>query len=388
MSGPLSHLKILDLSRILAGPWATQMLGDMGADVLKIERPGAGDDTRHWGPPFLKGKDGGKGDAAYFLAANRNKASLEIDITTSEGQARVRTLAKDADVLVENFKVGGLARYGLDYDSLKGLNPRLIYCSITGFGQTGPYATRPGYDLLVQAMGGLMSITGQPDSVPGGGPVKVGVAVADIMTGMYATAAILAAVAERERSGQGQHIDLALLDCQVAMLANQAMNYLVTGRPPGRLGNGHPNIVPYEVFETVDGHVVVAVGNDTQFQRFTAVAGADWADDDRFSTNAARVVHRDVLCPMIAEVLRRKETAHWIERLEKVSIPCGPVNDIAAALRDPQVVHRGLVQPHERGGEEIRTVANPIVFSRTPLTADQPPPSLGAATRKGWREHD
>nr|WP_210413999.1 CaiB/BaiF CoA-transferase family protein [Luteithermobacter gelatinilyticus] len=377
MNGPLSHVRVVDLSRVLAGPWATQMLGDLGAEVIKIEQPASarhpgGDDTRGWGPPFLENADGTQGDAAYFLCANRNKDSRAIDFTTAEGQAQVRDLVRESDVVVENFKVGGLKKYGLDYDSLKQINPGLIYCSITGFGQSGPYAARPGYDFLIQGMGGLMSLTGSPES----GPQKVGVAIADLMTGMYASVAIVAALNHKERTGEGQHIDLALLDCQVAMLANQNMNYLIGGTPPGLLGNAHPNIVPYEAFATKDGHLILAVGNDGQFARFAALIGRDdWAADSRFKTNAARVQHRDLLIPLIGEVLREKTTADWIAALEDINVPCGPVNRLDQVFEDPQVKHRGLLRELMReDGTCIPTVANPIKFSRTPVTYRKAPP--------------
>lgn len=372
MAGPLSHIKVLDLSRILAGPWSTQMLGDLGADVTKIEKPGSGDDTRHWGPPFTQNADGSAGDAAYFLCTNRNKTSRTLDISTQEGQAEIQKLVKDSDIVVENYRVGGLKKYGLDYDSLAKINPGLIYCSITGFGQTGPYAARPGYDFLIQAMGGLMSITGEPD----GPPEKVGVAIADLMTGMYATIGILGALAHRDRTGEGQYIDLALLDCQIAMLANQGTNYMVGGKTPERLGNAHPNIVPYQVFDTQDGHLILAIGNDTQFGRFSELVGkADWVTDKRFATNEGRVINRDVLTPQINDIMKSRTTAQWIDVLEQHNVPCGPVNTIEEALNDPQVIHRNMRRDITRAdGTKIPLIANPINFSKTPVDYKKAPP--------------
>lgn len=375
--GALSHIKVLDLSRILAGPWSTQLLGDLGAEVIKVERPGVGDDTRSWGPPFLHNTDGTPGDAGYFLCANRNKQSVQIDITSAKGQAEICTMVKTADIVVENYKVGGLKKYGLDYDSLRQINPGLIYCSITGFGQTGPYANRPGYDFLIQAMGGMMSITGEKDGMPGAGPQKVGVAVADIMTGMYATVGILAALAHRDRTGEGQYIDLALLDCQMAMLANQNMNYLVGGQSPERMGNAHPNIVPYQVFETGDGHLILAVGNDGQFRRFAELNGKGWADDERYATNPARVQNREGLVAQVSTVMQGKSTADWIGVLEQHNVPCGPVNSIEQAFNDPQVIHRGMKRQIIReDGVTIPTVGNPLKFSKTPVHYDLAPPRL------------
>ncbi|MFW5833514.1 MAG: CaiB/BaiF CoA transferase family protein, partial [Pseudomonadota bacterium] len=343
MSGPLAQLRVLDLSRVLAGPWATQYLADMGAEVIKIERPGTGDDTRQWGPPWAQPpSDGDPGLSAYTLATNRGKRSLALDLTTSEGQHLLRQLARRADVLVENFKVGALARYGLDAASLTALNPRLIYCSITGFGQSGPYAQRAGYDFLIQAMGGLMSITGAPDA-DGGEPMKVGVAISDLLTGLYATTAILTALAQRERTGKGEVIDMALLDCTVAALANQATNFLVSGRTPERLGNAHPNVVPYQVFRTADGFMILAIGNDGQFRRFCRAAGCDeLAGDPRFRTNAGRVEHRAELIEALERRIERDTTVAWMELLEPVGVPCGPINDLAAVFADPQVQARGL----------------------------------------------
>lgn len=376
----LSGLRVLDLSRVLAGPWAGQMLADLGADVVKIERPGSGDDTRAWGPPYLRDADGrDTSEAAYFLCANRNKRSLAIDLTTAEGQVRVRELVANADVLIENFKVGGLAGYGLDYASLSVLNPRLIYCSITGFGQDGPYAQRAGYDFMIQALGGMMSVTGRAEGEPGAGPVKVGVAVTDILTGLYASNAILAAVVERERSGLGQHIDLSLLDVQVACLANQSLNYLTTGTPPKRMGNAHPNIVPYQDFPSADGDFILTVGNDSQFRRFCSVAGhPEWAEDPRFATNAQRVAHRDLLIPLIRQVTVFRTTDQWMADLEQAGVPCGPINDLAQVFADPQVLARGLKvrMAHPLSGE-VDLVANPIRLSRTPVEYRLAPPLLG-----------
>ncbi|HMX10998.1 MAG TPA: CaiB/BaiF CoA-transferase family protein [Burkholderiaceae bacterium] len=389
--GALDGIKVLDLSRVLAGPWAGQMLADLGADVVKVERPGAGDDTRAWGPPWLKDAEGrDTRDAAYFFCANRNKRSVAIDIATPEGQALVRQLAAQADVLLENFKVGGLKQYGLDYDSLKTVNPRLIYCSITGFGQDGPYAQRPGYDFLIQGMGGLMSVTG-PAEVPradgesapeGQGPQKVGVALVDIMTGLYASIGVLAALQHRHATGEGQHIDLALLDVQVAALANQTANYLIGGRVPRRMGNAHPNIVPYQDFPTADGDMIVAVGNDGQFARLAESAGhPEWAADERFATNAARVANRATLIPLLRQATVMRTTREWIERLEAAGVPCGPINRLDEVFADPQVVARGLrvELPHPVAGS-VPGVANPIRLSASPVAYRTAPPTLGQHT--------
>ena len=391
--GALAGLKVLDLSRVLAGPWASQLLGDLGADVIKVEKPGAdgkgGDDTRGWGPPWLAdGAGKPTTDAAYFLCTNRNKRSLTVDMTRPEGQAILRELAAQSDVVLENFKVGGLKAYGLDYASLAALNPKLVYCSITGFGQDGPYAARAGYDFLIQGMGGLMSVTGRADDEEGAGPQKVGVALTDILTGLYATIAIQAALAHREKSGRGQHIDLALLDVQVACLANQAMNYLVSGRAPRRMGNGHPNIVPYQDFPTADGDMILAIGNDGQFARFCDIAGhAAWAADPRFASNAARVSNRGELIPLLRQATVMKTTAQWIALLENAAVPCGPINDLAAVFADPQVLHRGLRVdlPHAAGGTAPQ-VANPIRFSATPIDNRLAPPLLGQDTEAVLRE--
>ncbi|HSX88215.1 MAG TPA: CaiB/BaiF CoA-transferase family protein [Pseudomonas sp.] len=385
MSGALSHLRVLDLSRVLAGPWAGQILADLGAEVIKIERPGVGDDTRHWGPPFASNAAGeSTGEAAYYLSANRNKQSLTVDFTRAEGQRIVRELAAKADILIENFKVGGLAAYGLDYAALKELNPKLIYCSITGFGQNGPYAKRAGYDFMIQGLGGLMSLTGRAADEEGAGPVKVGVALTDILTGLYSTAAILAALASREQTGAGQHIDMALLDVQVACLANQAMNYLTTGTAPKRLGNAHPNIVPYQDFPTADGDFILTVGNDSQFRKFCEVAGLTaLADDPRFSSNKARVAHRGELIPLIRQATVFKTTAEWIDALERAGVPCGPINDLAQVFADPQVQARGLrfELPHALAGS-VPQVASPIRLSATPIQHRNAPPLLGEHTEQ------
>jgi crotonobetainyl-CoA:carnitine CoA-transferase CaiB-like acyl-CoA transferase len=382
-SPPLAGVRVLDLSRVLAGPWAGQLLADLGADVIKVERPGAGDDTRAWGPPYLKDETGrDTSETAYFLCANRNKRSVTIDMASAEGQALLRRLAQQADVLLENFKVGGLKQYGLDYTSLSPLNPRLVYCSITGFGQTGPYAPRPGYDFLIQGMGGLMSITGRADGEEGAGPQKVGVALTDIMTGLYAAIAVLAALAERERSGRGQYIDLALLDVQIACLANQASNYLAGGVVPRRMGNAHPNIVPYQDFPTADGDMILAIGNDSQFAKFCAIAGhPEWAEDPRFATNPQRVAHRAVLIPLLRQVTVMRTTHEWIETLEAAGVPCGPINRMDEVFADPQVRARGLRLdlPHPSAGR-VSLVANPIRFSDSPVSYRNAPPLLGQHT--------
>ena len=387
MSNALSHVSVLDLSRILAGPWAGQVLADLGADVVKIERPQGGDDTRAWGPPFLRdvaGGDTARPDAAYYLCANRNKKSVTVDFTTEAGRAIVRNLARDSDVVLENFKVGGLKAYGLDYESLKAINPRIIYCSITGFGQTGPYAARPGYDFLVQAMGGLMSITGRGAGEIGEGPQKAGVAVTDILTGLYAAVGILAALSHRERTGIGQHIDLSLLDVQVACLANQAMNYLVGGDVPARLGNAHPNIVPYQDFPTLDGFMIIAVGNDSQFASLcTALDIGPVAFDPRYASNQGRVINRASLIDRLCAITRTRPTSAWIAALEAAGVPCGPINSIDQVFADPQVKARGmeLTLPHPVSGT-VPVVANPLRLSETPVTYRTAPPLLGAHTRE------
>ena len=387
----LDGVRVLDLSRVLAGPWCTQTLADLGADVIKVERPGLGDDTRSWGPPFLPGAGAqDRGDAAYFLCANRNKRSITCDISTREGQDLIRRMAARSDVFVENYKVGDMARYGLDYPSLAALNPRLVYCSITGFGQSGPYRERAGYDYAAQGMGGLLSVTGERDDL-GGGPQKVGVAVADLFTGMYATVAILAALRHAQACGQGQHIDIALLDTQVAMMANLATNYLVDGRVPGRSGNAHVNIVPYQVFEVLPpepapagahDHMILAVGNDQQFAKFCAVAERpDLAADARFAKNLGRVQHRDILIPMLADVMKTRTKADWLARLEAVKVPAGPINNLAEVFADPQVQERAMVTHWEHPGErDLRLVSSPIKLSKTPVQHKLPPPLLGQHT--------
>jgi crotonobetainyl-CoA:carnitine CoA-transferase CaiB-like acyl-CoA transferase len=395
----LSGVRVLDLSRVLAGPWCTQTLADLGADVVKVERPSTsthpgGDDTRTWGPPFLKDRDGrDTTDAAYYLGTNRNKRSITVDIAQPQGQALIRRMAQQCDVFVENYKVGDMARYGLDSAALCALNPRLVYCSITGFGQTGPYRDRAGYDYAVQGMGGLMSVTGPSrreiaDDAPGGGPQKVGVAVADLFTGMYATTAILAALRHRDRTGQGQAIDMALLDTQVAMLANLGAGYLATGIAPERAGNAHQNIVPYQVFEVADGHVILAVGNDRQYAKFCEVAGRpDLATDPRFVRNAGRVLERATLVPLLAAEMKRRSRADWLAALEAVKVPCGPINDLAQVFADPQVQARAMTVEiaHPRAGK-VRVIASPIKLSATPVRYRRAPPLLGADTDEVLRE--
>jgi crotonobetainyl-CoA:carnitine CoA-transferase CaiB-like acyl-CoA transferase len=398
--GALSHLKVLDLSRVLAGPWCTQMLADLGADVVKVERPIEGDDTRHWGPPFLQDAEGKDTDqAAYFTACNRNKRSITIDIAKPEGQALIRQMALSSDILVENFKVGGLAHYGLDYDSLKALNPRLIYCSITGFGQDGPYAKRAGYDLMIQAMSGMMSITGKPDNVPGGGPQRVGVALTDVFTGVYATSAILAALEVRNRTGAGQHIDMALLDVGMAILANQAGGFLNTGKVPQRMGNSHPSLAPYQDFPTADGAMLLAIGNDGQFARFChAVGKPEWSADPRFATMGGRNTNRGELIPAMETVTRTRTTAQWITLLEDKAVPCGPINDIGQAFADEQVKARHLevkqpvnsalagVLSAKTAIKSISSVASPLRLTATPPVLLRAPPALGEHTDEVLRE--
>ncbi len=386
--GALAGVRVLDLSRVLAGPWCTQTLADLGAEVIKIERPPTpghpgGDDTRGWGPPFLKDRAGqDTAEAAYFLGANRNKRSVTVDIARPEGQALIHRLAARCDVMVENFKVGDMARYGLDAAAMLQRQPRLVYCSITGYGQTGPYRDRAGYDYAVQGLGGLMSVTGERDDLPGGGPQKVGVAVADLFTGMYAAVAILAALRHRDATGQGQAIDMALLDTQVAMLANLGANYLVTGQAPQRAGNAHQNIVPYQVFAVADGHIILAVGNDEQFRRFCAVAGCpELAVDERFARNAGRVRHRELLVPLLAERLRQRPRAEWLAALDEAKVPCGPINDLAQVFADPQVQHRGLRVPVPHPlCDTLALVASPLKLSATPVVVARPPPLLGQHT--------
>lgn len=380
----LDHLRVLDLTRVLAGPWCTQLLADLGAEVIKVERPGGGDDTRAWGPPYLTDAHGrDTSEAAYYLAANRGKRSVTIDIASARGQQLLRDLAAKCDVVVENYKVGQLAKYGLDYATLSAANPRLVYCSITGFGQDGPYRDRAGYDFIIQGMGGFMSITGERDNLPGGGPQKAGVAVSDLMTGMYASVAILAALAQREKTGRGQHIDMALLDTVLAMLANMNMNYLTTGKAPARQGNAHQNIVPYQVFAARDGHVIVAVGNDSQYAKFCAVAGRpDLATDPRFARNADRVRNRAVLVPLLEAIVRERPMAFWADELEAAGVPCGPINSIAQAMADPQIVARGMrVELPHPTAQKVPLVASPIVLDGKRAVSDLPPPLLGEHTR-------
>lgn len=380
-NGALAGFRVLDLSRILAGPWASQMLADLGAEVIKVERPQQGDDTRAWGPPYMPDENGdATSEAAYFHGANRGKQSICIDMSVEQGQGLIRQLAKESDVLIENFKVGGLKKYGLDYASLKSINPKLIYCSITGFGQTGPYAERAGYDFMIQAMGGLMSVTGAPE----GEPMKVGVALADVMTGLYAANAIQAALIHQLRTGEGQYIDLALLDVQVATLANQAMNFLASGNNPQRLGNAHPNIVPYQAFQTDDSFIILAIGNDAQFERFCTLANhAELAADERFQKNANRVEHRDTLIPMVIDIMQAETTDWWLQQLNQKGIPCGPINQLDQVFSDPQVQHRGLqlALDHPVAGK-VASVKNPINLSATPLSYDKAAPKLGQHTNQ------
>ncbi len=385
----LAHIRVLDLSRVLAGPWCAQNLADLGADVIKIERPGTGDDTRAWGPPYLRDADGvNTSEAAYYLAANRGKRSLTLDITSPEGQAIVRELACKSDVVLENYKVGQLKKYGLDYDTLKELKPDLVYCSITGFGQDGPYAARAGYDFIVQGMGGFMSITGERDALPGGGPQKAGIAISDLMTGMYATIAVLAALTHRDRTGEGQYIDMALLDVQVAMLANMGTNYLASGKAPERWGNAHPNIVPYQTFACSDGHIIVAVGNDGQYRKFTQVGGRpELGTDTRFATNPQRVANRDVLIPLLEEMVKSRSRQDWSDALEAAGVPCGPINDLDDVFANPQVEARAMKieLPHASAGT-VSLIASPMKLSRTPATHVLPPPLLGQHTETILRD--
>jgi crotonobetainyl-CoA:carnitine CoA-transferase CaiB-like acyl-CoA transferase len=387
--GALEGVRVLDLSRVLAGPWSGQLLADLGADVVKVERPGAGDDTRAWGPPWLNDADGRSTDeSAYYLSANRNKRSITVNLATPEGQRLVRELAGTADVLLENYKVGGLAQYGLDYASLKVLNPRLVYCSITGFGQTGPYASRAGYDFLIQGMGGLMSLTGRADGTEGEGPLKVGVALTDIMTGLYATVAVLAALKRRDSSGEGQHIDLALLDVQIACLANQAANYLIGGTIPSRMGNAHPNIVPYQEFPTADGYMIIAVGNDSQFGNLCRTLDKpEIATDERFVTNSQRVKHRNELIALIHGITVSRTTDEWVRAMEAVGVPCGPINTLDRVFADPHVQSRNarieMQHPH---GTQVPLVANPIRMSESPVQYRHAPPMLGQHTDEVLRD--
>ncbi|WP_442920544.1 CaiB/BaiF CoA transferase family protein [Massilia sp. S19_KUP03_FR1] len=389
MPKALGHIRVLDLSRVLAGPWCAQNLADLGADVIKIERPGVGDDTRAWGPPYAHDAAGNPtSEAAYYLAANRGKRSVTVDIASAGGQALLRELVLHCDVVLENFKVGQLARYGLDYASLRALKPDIVYCSITGFGQDGPYAHRAGYDFLIQGMGGLMSVTGERDALPGGGPQKAGVALTDIMTGMYATVAVLAALTHRDRTGEGQYIDMALLDTQVAMLANMGSNYLNTGTPPQRWGNAHANIVPYQTFACLDGHIIVAAGNDSQYQKFVEAGGRPaLAHDPLYATNPLRVKHRDTLVPLLAAMVLERSRADWIALLEAVGVPCGPINDIADVFANPQVQARELAfkLPHPSAGS-VKLVRSPMRMSATPVVTDLAPPLLGQHTVEVLRD--
>jgi len=387
--GALSHIRVLDLSRVLAGPWCTQNLADLGADVIKVEKPGVGDDTRHWGPPFAKDAQGiDSSETAYFIAINRNKRSITVDISTPEGQDIIRKLVEKSDVLIENYKVSQLLKYGLDYASLQKIKPDLIYCSITGFGQTGPYANRPGYDMIVEGMGGFMSVTGEAENVPGASPQKAGVPIADILTGMYATNAILAAVIHRDRTGEGQSIDMALLDTQIAIMANASSAYLCSGEIPKRLGNASATIVPYQTFPTSDSWIIVAAGNNSQFKHFVTVGGqAHLADDPRFNDNPERVKHRDQLIPLLEEMTRQKTKAEWIALLEQAKVPCGPINNFKEVFEDPQVKARGieLTVPHPAVGQ-MKLVASPMHLSKTPVDIRMPPPILGQHTREILQE--
>jgi crotonobetainyl-CoA:carnitine CoA-transferase CaiB-like acyl-CoA transferase len=389
MSGPLSHIRVLDLSRIMAGPWASQVLADLGADVIKVERPGVGDDTRAWGPPFLKDKSGADTrESGYYLSVNRGKRSITLDLDKPEGQRVVRALAERSDIVLENFKAGTLKRFGLDYESLKAINPRIIYCSITGFGQTGPKRDAPAYDFMIQAMGGLMSVTGEAEGKPGGGPQKVGVPITDLMTGMYAAVSVLAALAQREVSGRGDFIDLAMLDVQVGYLANQAMNFLVSGRPPRRSGNAHPNIQPQDVFACSDGHMALAVGNDGQFEKFCrAVGHAEWAQDQRFVKNADRVRNRETLTALIADTLKQGGVRDWVAKIEAAGVPCAVINPVPGAFDEAQVKHREMLRhlPHPLAGT-VPQVVSPMRFQETPLSFNRPPPLLGEHTDEILRE--
>ena len=388
MPGPLSHIRVLDLSRVLAAPWAGQNLADLGAEVIKVERPGSGDDSRAFGPPWLKDANGNDtAESAYFAAANRGKKSITVNLSKAEGQQIVRKLAGQCDVLLENYKFGDLARYGLGYDDLKKINPRLIYCSVTGFGHTGPYRERPGYDFMIQGMGGLMSVTGERDDLPGGGPQRVGVPIVDIMTGMYASVAVCAAIAHRAETGVGQHLDLALLDTQVAFLANQAMNYLATGEVPGRLGNAHPNIVPYQTFKTRDGDIILACDNDNLFSKFCELAGCQHLPrDPRFATNDKRVENRAILTPLLETVFRTRTTREWVEALEAAGVPNGPINNIKQVFEEPQVVARGMkIELDHPAAGKVPLVASPMRFSATPIEYQAPPPTLGQHTEEVLR---
>jgi crotonobetainyl-CoA:carnitine CoA-transferase CaiB-like acyl-CoA transferase len=389
VAGPLSHIRVLDLSRVLAGPWASQNLADLGAEVIKVERPGAGDDSRAFGPPWVRDGQGNETrDSAYFTSANRGKKSITLNIAAPEGQALARALAEKCDVLIENYKYGDLGRYGLGYDDLRTVHPGLIYCSVTGFGQTGPYRERPGYDFMIQGMGGMMSVTGEPDETPGGGPQRAGVPIADIITGMYASIAICAALAHRARSGVGQHLDLALLDSQIALLAYQNTNYFATGKPPKRIGNLHPNIVPYQPFRTRDGNVILACGNDNLFRKLCDAAGCpQLAAEPRFASNGKRVENRGELTRLLGEIFARRTTAEWVELLEKAGVPNGPINDIAQVFAEPQVKARGIrVELPHAAGAMLPLVASPMRFSATPVEYRLAPPVLGQHTEEVLRE--
>jgi crotonobetainyl-CoA:carnitine CoA-transferase CaiB-like acyl-CoA transferase len=389
MAGPLGHVRVLDLSRVLAGPWAGQNLADLGAEVIKVERPGAGDDSRAFGPPWVKDRSGAPTkDSAYFTSANRGKKSITVNVAKPEGQALIRSLAAKCDVLIENYKHGDLARYGLGYEDLKKVNPRLIYCSVTGFGQTGPYRERPGYDFMMQGMGGMMSVTGEPDGAPGGGPQRAGVPIADIITGMYASIAICAALASRAETGKGQHLDLALLDSQIALLAYQNTNYFSTGKPPGRIGNLHPNIVPYQPFKSSDGEVIVACGNDNLFRKFCEAAGhPELAQDPRFASNGKRVENRAEMTRVIQEFFGKRSTAEWLERLEAAGVPNGPINNLAQVFEEPQVKARGVkIELEHKAAGKLTLVASPMRFSGTPLEYRLPPPLLGEHTEEVLRD--
>ena len=389
MSGPLSHIKVLDLSRVLAGPWAAQNLADLGAQVIKVERPNKGDDSRAFAPPFLRDASGQTTkESAYYCAANRGKKSITIDISSREGQALVMELAKDVDVVVENYKVGDLARYGLGYEDMKAINPGIIYCSVTGFGQTGPYKDRPGYDFMAQGMGGLMSVTGEREDLPGGGPQRVGVPIIDMTTGMYASVAICAAIAHRAVTGQGQWIDVSLLDSCVAILANQAMNYFATGESPSSLGNAHPNIVPYQTFKTLDGALILACGNDNLFNKFCEVAECEHlAKDPKFSTNGERVKNREEITALLNAVFLKKTTKQWVALLEQAGVANGPINKIEDVFEEPQVLARGMKfeLPHAVAGS-VTLVGSPMKFSQTPLKHEIPPPALGQHTSEILKE--
>jgi crotonobetainyl-CoA:carnitine CoA-transferase CaiB-like acyl-CoA transferase len=383
VAGPLSHIRVLDLSRVLAGPWAGQNLADLGAEVIKVERPGSGDDSRAFGPPWVKDRDGrDTKDSAYYTSANRGKKSITLNIAAPEGSAIARELAAKSDVLIENYKYGDLARYGLAYADLRSVNPRLVYCSVTGFGQTGPYRERPGYDFMIQGMGGMMSVTGEPDDAPGGGPQRAGVPIADIITGMYASIAICAALAHRERTGKGQQLDLALLDSQIALLAYQNTNYFATGKPPKRIGNLHPNIVPYQPFRTADGEVILACGNDNLYRKFCEAAGcAQLASDPRFATNGKRVENRAELTRLLGEVFRKRTKRQWLELLEAAGVPNGPINDVAQVFEEPQVAARGVrIELDHPAAGRLPMVASPMRFSETPVDYRLAPPLLGQHT--------